>query len=637
MHPAAHLTKLVLAVAIPVLITVAIYWPGLAGPFLLDDMHNLRPLAQVGQDDGWGGVARFLFTGASGPTGRPVSLMTFLLDDVHWPSDPRSFKHTNLMIHLLNGMLLMLFALTLLRQSVLASRIVLPAAALTLLWLVHPLNVSTVLYVIQRMTELSALFTLIGILVYLHGRRLLNSRPVAAYWWMSVSIVGCGGLSILSKESGVLLLVYVCVLELTLLEAWYERRPRTWHRWATVFLYVPLFCTGAYILWRAPGAYGTRDFTLVERLLTETRVLRDYLAQIFVPRLGGGGLYHDDYVISRGLLSPWDTLVSVLFVLTLLGFGAWCRRRYPLLAFAVLWFFGGHVLESTVVSLEIYFEHRNYLPMVGPLFALTKWVFASTHRRRVRYVANLGFGLVLVGSTTITALDTPVWGSARKITDVWAFEHPHSVRARQTIASYWGVRGNYGPALDAVQSELRAKPRNSALLLEVMYLKCMQGEVDAHTVASVTRELVTARHLKALFAHLSDLLRFVENDGCKGLDSNNLRQIVQVLLENPDFHHVEALYQLEQVSATLHVHDRFLDGAVQALDRAHGHIETVDTPLVQAYQLSTAGLYDDALQYVDIAEQVSSRLGNPFAREIRNGDVERMRELIKAAKEKSEM
>ncbi len=44
----------------------------------------------------------------------------------------------------------------------------------------------------------------------------------------------------------------------------------------------------------------------------------------------------------------------------------WCafllRRRYPLLLLAVLFFLVGHSMESTLIPLEMVYEHRNYLP-----------------------------------------------------------------------------------------------------------------------------------------------------------------------------------------------------------------------------------------------------------------------------------
>ena len=83
--------------------TVIAYFPGLSGPFMLDDYSSL---ARLGDFDGvrnWETFKAFVFGGTSGPTGRPLSLLTFLIDGTNWPTDAAPFKRTNLIIHLLNG------------------------------------------------------------------------------------------------------------------------------------------------------------------------------------------------------------------------------------------------------------------------------------------------------------------------------------------------------------------------------------------------------------------------------------------------------------------------------------------------------------------------------------------------------
>ena len=46
-----------------------------------------------------------------------------------------------------------------------------PLALASCLWLLHALHVSTVLYTVQRMAQLSALFVFAGLLVYSYGRQ----------------------------------------------------------------------------------------------------------------------------------------------------------------------------------------------------------------------------------------------------------------------------------------------------------------------------------------------------------------------------------------------------------------------------------------------------------------------------------
>src|SRR5690606_24439350 len=136
------------------------------------------------------------------------------------------------------------------------------------------------------------------------------------------------------------------------------------------------------------------DFSLPERLLSESRILVEYLYKIVLPSLRGGGIYHDDFVVSRGWLTPWTTAPAVAFVLGLVVIGIASRRRWPVLSFALLWFFAGHALESTALPLELYFEHRNYLPVFGILFALATWAVSAPARwaKPIRYVADLWFG-----------------------------------------------------------------------------------------------------------------------------------------------------------------------------------------------------------------------------------------------------
>ena len=83
--------------------TVFAYWPGLYGPFLFDDFGSLSELGDLGGVRDWVTFKAFVFGGNAGPTGRPLALLTFLIDGNNWPTDPWPFKRTNLAIHLLNG------------------------------------------------------------------------------------------------------------------------------------------------------------------------------------------------------------------------------------------------------------------------------------------------------------------------------------------------------------------------------------------------------------------------------------------------------------------------------------------------------------------------------------------------------
>ena len=198
------------------MLCVLAYWPGLKGPFLLDDLDTLSALGKYGGVVDWATFKAFVFGGSAGPTGRPLALLSFLLDGHDWPTDPWPFKRTNLVIHLFNGALLGFLTsriLALCQYPKGSARWV--ALLSTAAWLLHPLLVSTTLYGTQRMAQLATLFVFAGLLLYLYGRSFLHRNAAKAYLVMSGSIVLFTVLATVSKENGILLPVLIGVVEVT--------------------------------------------------------------------------------------------------------------------------------------------------------------------------------------------------------------------------------------------------------------------------------------------------------------------------------------------------------------------------------------------------------------------------------------
>ncbi|MEE4661459.1 MAG: hypothetical protein V2J89_13395, partial [Halieaceae bacterium] len=150
------------------------YWPGLDGPALLDDTANLMPLDQLAQSERY---AVDVATGnRSGPFGRPLSMGSFVLERLYLDRGLRGQKTVGLLLHLLSASVLYLLSRRLARRSGLEGSI--PALAVAGLWLTLPLLLSTTLYVVQRMTLLAALFSLLSLLFYTTGRDAqLQRRP----------------------------------------------------------------------------------------------------------------------------------------------------------------------------------------------------------------------------------------------------------------------------------------------------------------------------------------------------------------------------------------------------------------------------------------------------------------------------
>ena len=174
--------------------------------------------------------------------------------------------------------------------------------------------------------------------------------------------------AVLAKESAVLLPAYALSLELTLFQ--FRSNGARDGRVITLFVLVLLLPAVLGLNWLLPKmleprVWASRDFDLTERLLTESRVLWSYLRWTVLPDLGQLSLYHDDYPVSRGWLSPPTTLIAVLGLGALIAAVIALLRRRPLSSLGLQWFLGAHLLTATVIPLELVFEQPQLFCVAG--------------------------------------------------------------------------------------------------------------------------------------------------------------------------------------------------------------------------------------------------------------------------------
>lgn len=414
----------------------AVYWGGLSGGFFFDDIPNLLVAPGVQLEAlTWSALQQAWTSGTAGPLGRPVAMLSFALNYYVFGFNPFAFKLTNLLIHVLCGVLVYVVTLHLVTDvstdrhaDQQANRC---AAVVAAFWLLHPIQVLAVLYVVQRMTSLSALFLLAAFYLHILAR---SGHGWRAHVALAVSWSALWPLSLLSKETGALFPVFVLAWEV--LVRW--QRTQRLDRFATIYIALSLIITGAataYLLYPASqwlwSGYALRDFTLMERVYTEGRVVWFYIGLIMFPRLGAFGLYHDDLAISTSLWTPWTTLPALLGLATVVVVICLVRKRAPLVAFGLAWFLIGHALESTVLPLEIAHEHRNYLPLFGLVLAVVQgvpWVIAAKEHAKASIALLTGAGLlVCVGMTALRAYQ---FGEPVRRTQMEAHNHPASARTQ---------------------------------------------------------------------------------------------------------------------------------------------------------------------------------------------------------------
>jgi protein O-mannosyl-transferase len=423
------------------MLTAAVYLPGLAGDYVFDDLPNLlnNKRLQINTLDieSLEGAA---FSSGAGTLRRPVSMASLALNRYFFGVDPYSYKAVNLAIHLLTGFGLFLFSRLLLTAYRLSHKPDLPDAAVAWLpvvvsglWLVHPLNLTSVLYIVQRMTSMATLFMVCGLCLYVVGRlRMLDNRRGLPL--ILTGLLVFGGLAIFSKENGALLPLYMLVVEMTL----FRFKDSNGQTDKTVIIFflatvaVPACLLLLYLAMHTAAilaGYNGRDFTLTERLLTESRVLVFYLKMILMPSISELGLYHDDIAISHGLLDPPTTLYSLITLAGLLFGAVHLLKKRPLVSLGILWFFAGHVLESTIFPLEIAHEHRNYLADYGILLAVTAAVTQAPLRRLAPVILTAAPLLFFALFSSTTSLRANQWSDNINQSIYEARHHPVSVRA----------------------------------------------------------------------------------------------------------------------------------------------------------------------------------------------------------------
>ena len=427
------------------ILTMAAYLPGLSGPLLLDDLPQLEPLIQQSAHYPAELFGNYILS-TSGPTGRPVAMATFIADAVTHGSDVWWWKYSNLMLHLVSG-LLVCWLTALLLQALPKKSGVDPWIAGVFvggLWLLHPIQVSTVLYTVQRMTELSTLFVLAGLVCYVKGR-LLHDRSALSGW-----ILICIGffvfypLAVFSKENALIYPVYCSLVELIVFQfsgpLHVKRQAKIFHGVLLTGYVLAAVLVLANFSSIVLESYATRDFTLGERVLTQFRVVVTYLTQILLPTQRGMGFFHDDVAVSTGLLSPATTLISALLVVTLVASGLIFRRKLPLFAFGVLFFFASHVVESSVLGLELMFEHRNYTGTFGILIAVMAIAqHAKEHLRVAVVVAVIG----LLGFSFLSWQRSLTWSSPESFYQYAYTAHPDSPRVNLVYANVFAAAGDF--------------------------------------------------------------------------------------------------------------------------------------------------------------------------------------------------
>jgi protein O-mannosyl-transferase len=604
-----------------------LYAPGLSAGFSFDDYPNLETLSSVMDFESAMG---FVLEPKGGPLGRHLALASFLVNTPSWGVAPEDFIYTNICIHLLNGMLLIWLSL---RVACLAGEARERAGWLAFfvgaIWLLQPINVSASLMVVQRMTTLAMTFGLIGLLVFVRGVEVLSTSRRHGYVLMSLGVGFGTALGMFTKENGVLLPLLILILQSTILRGATQGFGSGFHRWRTLFLVVPSAVIFAYLLYQLPGmpvAYERRDFTLEQRVLTEARILLRYLGLVLFPVRAEIGPFQDDYPLSTGLFEPPTTALAILLIGLLVSLAVGLRRRVPVFSFAILWFFAGHLLESTIIPLEIYFEHRNYVPSIGPVVAM---VYLGFRIRRPVWAGPVVLSIYTILMAWVCFSAASVFGDKFQSAILWNKEHPNSVRATQNLALAYAINGQFDSASRIVAEFADRRGREVGLVVQSLQLSCVAGSATARMEKLRSRpELLSSGHLNSNICDgFEKTSKLVLGNACIGVTEDDLHWIAEQIRQNSQMVSAREInYCLHDLQAMLYFNERDFGKTMEHLDAAYEYRKywslverMIEVPV-------SAGRVDLARENLERARQYVP--GNPFYARIWQRNIQKYEKLL---------
>lgn len=607
--------------------TVFVYWAGLNGDYVFDDGVNVlenNKLAITQLD--YVSLKAAYGSGDAGPLGRPISMLSFALNHYFTGFDPYFFKLTNLFIHLFNGVLICFLSLSILTwinkdKKLTEKAIAVIALIISAIWLLHPLNLTSVLYVVQRMTSLSTFFGLLALVLYCKCR--VNTHTLTIKILLILGIVSSLICGILSKESGLLFILLIYLLELTVFQAKnkcgepYRILKFNLNKILWIFGFIGV-CVLFYLIqpYIHPSAFARRDFNLEERLFTEARVIFFYIKMFIYPQLNELSLYHDDFVISRSLLNPITTLYSIVAIGLMTTASFILLKKYPLVLFAWGWFLISHSMESTVFALELVHEHRNYFAFIGLILVASYYLAQVTNKKLKPFIYLFTFIFILNLAFT-TWQRAIIWSNLVDHAVYEATMSPESDRANyQASRVYMKLMQNESNEFKkkeyaekayhylnlSKQSYLSA---NGAWFAEIHLDSYLGKQVNQKTIEELIDRLKNKPLLNSNIGFLSAFSNCQIESFCK-LNHIQAIQILTAGLENPisDASFNSEIYKLLAQYYVANFNDftkgeEFLKTANKLKTSVNGHLL-----LAQVYRLQ--GKLNLANEQVDIAESIDS-------------------------------
>jgi len=395
---------------------------------------------------------------------RFVPMFTFALNHKWGQGNIVVFHITNLVIHFCSVLSILFLLLVIFRfpkiNPIYNGEKKYPTPLLPFLiaglWALNPVQTNAVTYLVQRMTSLAALFYVLSIAFYLFARLKqvlygFHYKYLPYYFFSFVSAL----FSFFSKQNSATLPLLILVAEFTLVNTIDLKKLFSKKR-VLFFSILVGFILSVVFIKVVPGilqGYDHRHFTLSQRLLTELRVVTSYIFLLLFPLPCFMNFEHD-VLLSTSLFSPLTTLFSLFFLLFIICLGWIARKKDPLIAFGIFWFFINLLIESTFIPLELMFEHRLYLPSVGFYVSLVLAGYMAVKRIvQINKIYSpdkcaLAFAFILFSIfSMLTYSRNMAWQDAVTLYQDCVKKAPMKARNHSNLANAYAGIGEYDKAI----------------------------------------------------------------------------------------------------------------------------------------------------------------------------------------------
>lgn len=396
---------------------------------------------------------------------RPVACLSFALNYYIGGAQVVGYHIANLVTHLLSSIFLFLFLHNTLNLPLLKARYgknrYSIALLATVLWAINPVQTQAVTYVVQRMASMAGMFYIMSMYFYLKGRT--SGHTPLKFTHYSLCLI-CGILALGSKENSVMFPVSILLYDLFLIQGLTKRNII---KNSLTCMAVILSCLSLAIVLAGPSildpiklsaSFQHRGFSLPERLLTEPRVVLFYISLLLYPMPYRLCISHD-IPVSRGLFHPPLTMIAVLVIFTAIVLAISKSKRWPLISFCVLFFFINHAVESTILPLELVFEHRNYIPsmlfFVPITILIMKGISFFSDRRSMRFILCAFVVLILVSEGHGTFVRNFAWKTEETLWLDAVKKSPKLPRTHHNLGRYYADIGLKEMALAEYKEALR--------------------------------------------------------------------------------------------------------------------------------------------------------------------------------------